>query len=563
MLKQLYIENIAVIEQAELVLYDGFHVLSGETGAGKSIIIDALNALSGGRISRELIRTGQEKAYVSAIFCKISPASKLCAEQLGYSLDQDELVLSREMYLDGRNICRIGGKPASLSMLKSLAPLLFSIHGQHDGQHLLNELLHIDYLDSFAGLGNTLTEYQTKYEALLALNRQIRASSLSTEEKAKRREVVSFQSEELKNAQVSSEEWDNLLTIRRELAHSEKITAGLHAASEALEEQSAVTLLSTAAQALAASAEYAPGLIELRDRANELFILGQELSRDLADAISRVSFSPEALEQTENRIAELSRLARKHGVEPQELPTRLAELEEELSHLGNYENNLEEMKAEYGEQRKAVLLLAQRLHTLREKAAAKLSSEIVNELGQLGMSSASFIAEIEPASGGEQIKFTKKGIDTVRFLLAANKGEEPRALSRVASGGELSRIMLAIKSVLTGNDDLSDIFDEIDSGVSGIAANRVGEKLYDISRSHQVICITHLPQIAALADHHFRVTKEEQSGRTFTRVTLLQPDGRAEELGRLTGGRAVTDAALENAKDMLRQAADYKRTLSS
>ena len=557
MLRNLYIENIAVIQQADIDFSTGLTVLSGETGAGKSIIIDALSAILGGRVSRDLIRTGQSKACVAGTFADLPEQVLELAREQGFEPEEGQLLIRREMFADGRNQCRINGRPASLSNLKTLGEKLVSIYGQHDGQHLLNEQLHLDYLDAFADLGQPLEDYLRQYEALLQLNRRMKALSMSTAEKERRRAALPGRIEELKKANVKPGEQDELLSLRLRLQNGEKITEGLAEAAVCLDggEQSegAADLLAQAAKSLSRGARYSAAAEQLETKMRELALLAADLSGELADELSRMEFSPEKLEQTERRLDQIAKLCVKYAVPADGLEEHLASLEQELDALDNLDDNLDELKAQYAEMRAALYEQAGALHDLRCQAAERLSQAIERELHDLDLKNARFRADVEDLRTENQARFTKKGTDNVRFLLSANAGEDLKPLSKVASGGELSRIMLAMKTVLSaGEQGMAAVFDEVDAGVSGRAAQRVAEKLQAMAKTRQVLCITHLPQIAAVADGHLLIAKTEREGRTFTKVTPLDREGRKREIARIIGGAVITETTLASAEEMLK-----------
>ena len=563
MLRRLLIENVAVVETAELTFEGGLSVLSGETGAGKSIIIDALGAILGGRVSRDLIRTGQSRACVTALFDDLSPAARETAAELGLSGD-GELLLSREIHADGRNLCRINGKPATLPMLRALGRRLVSIYGQHDGMHLLDEQQHIDYLDAFGLPQRELDASYEKYEALLHLNRRIRALSMSAAEKARRRSLLPLQIDELQKAAVRPGEQEELLALRAQLQNSEKIADGLYEAALLLDGEEgrdgAADLLAQAAKSLSRSARFSAAAEGLESRAKELSILAQDLSASLADLTASLEYAPQKLEETEQRLDRISRLCVKYAVPADGLEEHRAALEVELAALDGLDEDLDGLKADYARQRAALSQAADRLHELREQTAERLSVRIRKELADLDLPGARFVAQIEDLRREGQTRFTKKGTDSVRFLLSANAGEDLKPLAKVASGGELSRIMLAMKNVLSaGEEKITSVFDEVDSGVSGRAASRVGEKLYAIGRGRQVLCVTHLPQISCLADWQYHVRKRTEHGRTFTDVERLDNEGRVREIARMNAGLHVTQATLDGARELLRQAEAYKK----
>ena len=567
MLRSLSIENIAVIEKADIDFEDGFSVLSGETGAGKSIIIDSINAILGLRVSRELIRTGASSASVTAYFDHVDRKAIEKAQQMGFVCHDDTLLIRREMHLDGRNVCRINGKPAVLSMLRELSGMLVNIHGQHDGQHLLDENLHIDYLDAFAGLEPELEVFSEAYDALLQLNRNIKSLSLSKAEKERRIALLTSQIGELQEADIKEGEYQELLSLRSSLMRAEKTGTALRDAllliSGDEEAAGALTKVSETVKTLAGCPGLegdAPNALNL---SREIEALLTDLSSELSSAFLRIEFSPELLADTDKRIDKMVELSEKYKLEPDQFPKLLRELSSELDVLLDSEDNLEELKAKYVERRSKVFALAQELTVKRRTAAEQLSELVRQELIQLDMPSARMAAEIESQDSLKGVRFTRKGIDTVRFLLSTNKGESLKALTKVASGGELSRIMLALKKILSAGEVCTAIFDEIDTGVSGRAANKVGQKLYEIALGRQVLCITHLPQIACLADHHYRISKHEDSERTYTKVEALDEMGRREELSRLTSGIHVTDASMKGAADLLEQARSYKKALTN
>ncbi len=557
MLCNLYIENIAVIQQADIDFSGGLTVLSGETGAGKSIIIDALSAILGGRTSRELIRTGQSKACVAATFAQLSVEVVALLREMGFEPEEGQLLVRRELYADGRNQCRINGKPASLSNLKALGEKLVSIYGQHDGQHLMNEQLHMDYLDAFGGLEEPLAQYLSHYEALLQLNRKMKALSMSTAEKERRRSMLPARIEELKKAKVCPGEQEELLALRQELQNGEKIAQGMADAAMLLDGSDGVESvpdrLAQAVKALGRGARYSAAADELEKRMRELSLLAADLSGDLADELTRLQYSPEKLEETERRLDQISKLCIKYSLQADQLEEHLTALEEEMDTLDHLDDSLDELKGEYAAMRAALYEEAGSLHGLRCKAAEQMAGRIEQELRDLDLKNARFCADVEDLRTETQTRFTKKGTDTVRFLLSANAGEDLKPLAKVASGGELSRIMLAMKTVLSaGEQGMSAVFDEVDAGVSGRAAQRVAEKLQALSQSRQVLCITHLPQIAAAADQHLLIAKTEREGRTFTEVTPLDREGRKREIARIIGGAVITEKTLANAEEMLK-----------
>lgn len=556
MLKTLHIENVAVIEKADIQFMAGFNVLTGETGAGKSIIIDSLWAILGARTSRELIRHGQNKAVVSALFSPLSPAAAAKAEELGFPPEDDTLLISREIVQDGRNTCRINGRPASVSILRQLGETLVNIHGQNAGIALLDENSHMDYLDSFGGYQEVLEEYYTQYRKLLDLRRSIKEKMKQNALLQQREDLLRFRWEEIKSAALQPGEYERLRQRRLLLGNQEKISRSLMAAVTALsgsdEETGAIGLVSQAEERFRTCAKWSPECEGFRSRSQEILALCQELERDAGSFLGTVDYSQEELAQTEERLEVLERLMKKYAVDEEGLLRLEEESRREVEQLEHMGEDLSQLNGKYAALRDRVQALSQMLHDKRQQAAKKLEERIEEELHQLDMPHARFQVQVCHAGEEGHVKFTRRGTDEVRFLLTTNPGEDYKPLARVASGGELSRIMLAIKTVLTTAEDASTlIFDEIDTGVSGRAANKVGEKLFALSMEKQVLCVTHLPQIAALGEHQYRIVKEAQGDKTLTQVELLDEEGRAMEIARLTAGLGVTQQTLRSAREIL------------
>ena len=556
MLKTLHIENVAVIEKADIQFMAGFNVLTGETGAGKSIIIDSLWAILGARTSRELIRHGQNKAVVSALFSPLSPAAAAKAEELGFLPEDDTLLISREIVQDGRNTCRINGRPASVSILRQLGETLVNIHGQNAGIALLDENSHMDYLDSFGGYQEVLEEYYAQYRQLLELRRSIKEKMKQNALLQQREDLLRFRWEEIKSAALQPGEYERLRQRRLLLGNQEKISRSLLMAVTALsgndEETGAIGLVSQAEERFRTCAKWSSEIESFRSRSQEILALCQELERDAGSFLETVDYSQEELAQTEERLEVLERLMKKYAVDEEGLLRLEEESRREVEQLEHMGEDLSQLNGKYAALRDRVQALSQTLHDKRQQAAKKLESRIEEELHQLDMPHARFQVQVCHAGEEGHVKFTRRGTDEVRFLLTTNPGEDYKPLARVASGGELSRIMLAIKTVLTTAEDASTlIFDEIDTGVSGRAANKVGEKLFALSMEKQVLCVTHLPQIAALGEHQYRIVKEAQGDKTLTQVELLDEEGRAMEIARLTAGLGVTQQTLRSAREIL------------
>jgi len=559
MLSDLHIENIAVIERADISFTKGLNVLTGETGAGKSIIIDALFAVMGARTSRELVRTGADKALATAVFSS-EKAKKWIAEN---EIEQeDELILQRRITEDGKSSCRVCGAPVSASQLRELSAMLLDIHGQNDGRQLLDEARHREYLDSFGGYGSVVEGYEKEYARYIEIKKEIKRLSMDEVEKGHLSERLRLTIEELAGANLREGEEEEL-SARRELLHNaEKLTEAINSAYDALYggDENAVSLTDSAVTEVARAARYCAELTDTEKTLSDASFALRDAAETLRDFLKSLDFSPEEYDRLETRLALLRRLSKKYGGGEKELLEKLEKAKQQLDDIEYYDDRLIKLQAQLEKQRQAVISEARGLTEARIKAGAELETRIVAELRALSMPSVSFLVDIMPT--GEAEGFNAAGGDEIRFLISANKGEKPGPISRIASGGELSRIMLAMKNVFSEKDEVETVvFDEIDSGVSGVAASRVGEKLAELSRYKQVLCVTHLPQIAAMADTHYRIEKEERGERTYTSVTELDREGRKRELARLHGGDNITENTLISAGEQLDAAIKFKNCL--
>lgn len=556
MLQLLHIENIAIIEQADIAFEPGFNAMTGETGAGKSIVIDALSAVLGQRTSRELIRTGSEKAFVSACFASV-PAS--VTEELGMETE-DELLLQREIHADGRNICRINGRPATVTQLRTLGMQLLNIHGQHDGQQLLDEEQHIVYLDDFGRLTEEKNAYQTAFRKLSDLRRRIQSLQMDEAEKARRMDTLRYQISELERAELRPGEEEALNARRNFLRNSEKFISAVSEADYCLNGDDsgdgAMNLLRQARQAISAIKNLDGDYNDIHDRLEAVYSEVYDLSDTLRDRRDSFAFSPEELDEVEGRLDQLYRLKKKYGPSVEDMLDYLDRCRQELSRITDADDTLALLEREMKAAEKNAAAAAKTLSAARKTAAETLSAQILSELRQLDMGKIRFSVSFE------EKPLDESGMDTVRFLMSANVGEELKPIHKIASGGELARIMLALKNVLSEQDHVGTmVFDEVDTGVSGRAAQRVAEKMARISRRKQVLCVTHLPQLAAMADTHFSVEKGESGGRTYTSVTRLSREERREEIARLTGGSHVSEVMLSGAEELLREAENYRNSL--
>ena len=556
MLNELHIENIAVIERADIRFERGLNVLTGETGAGKSIVIDAIGAVLGERVSRELVRRGAEKALVTAVFDSADAEAWLRENEIDAD---EELILQRRINADGKSSCRVCGAPVTAAQMKELAALLVDIHGQNDGRQLMDERRHMGYLDSFGQLQKEIDAYQTEYRQYRALRKELDQLSMDEVEKARLSESLRYQIAELERAELKAGEKDSLISRRDLLRNSEKLTEALDEALRLLysNEDNAVSMAENAEYYAGRAATLVPELQGAVSAIHEAAFSLSDAAETLRDFRENLDFSPEEYDQLEERISLLSKLERKYTRDEEHLIAYLDECREKLDRIEYADERSEKLRRELEEQKKRCRKAAKLLREKRQAAAEELQQRIVRELRELNMPSVRFAVEFSPLEG--EPGFDSTGADQIRFLMSANAGEELGRISRIASGGELSRIMLAMKNVFAEHDPVATmIFDEIDTGVSGIAAQRVGEKLYSVSRGKQVMCVTHLPQIAAMADSHYLIAKEERDGRTYTNVTRLDREGQRMELARLHGGDNITITTLASAEEQLEAAERYK-----
>lgn len=558
MLNELHIENIAVIERADISFSKGLNVLTGETGAGKSIVIDSIGAVLGERVSRELVRRGAEKGVVTASF-DMTPYTEQWLRENEIDSD-DELILQRRITADGKSSCRVCGTPVTVSQMKELAAFLVDIHGQNDGRQLMDERRHMEYLDRFGRLDAPLDAYKAEYKKYTGIKKEIERLSMDEIEKARLSDTLSYQIAELERAELKEGEYDTLVSRRDLLRNSEKLTEAIDEAVSALYggDDNAVSLAQNAAYYAGKAAAITPELESVAANINDAAFALADAAETLRDFHDDLDFSPEEYDRLESRIAQLNKLQRKYGRDIDGLIEYLDECRRKLDDIQYADDRLAKLDRELEKQSAVCHASAEKLSRERRSAASELETRIVSELRELNMPSVRFAVEFLPVESEQG--FDANGSDVIRFIMSANAGEELGRISRIASGGELSRIMLAMKNVFAENDPVATmIFDEIDTGVSGIAAQRVGEKLYSVSKGKQVMCVTHLPQIAAMADSHYAISKQERGGRTYTDVVLLDREGRRRELARLHGGDVVTATTLASAEEQLQAAENYKR----
>ena len=562
MLSLLHIENIALIDQADISLGSGFNVLTGETGAGKSIIIDAISAVLGERTSRDLIRTGEKSALVTALFRDLP--SLPWFQETGIGPDENgELLISRRIQGDGKNICRVGGVPCTVVQLRTLGSQLIDIHGQHDGQQLLDESCHLAYLDSFGELEPALSAYREEYAKLGALRKQIASLQMDETEKARRLDILQFQIDELESAHLRLGEEEELDERKAMLRSADQLVAAVEGAYHALfgtdSQDGAASLLAEAEGNLSRVSNLSADLSQLSENLAALRYGTEDAAERLRDLKNSFDFSPKELDQVEDRLDHLHRLKKKYGATVRDMLDYLNKIRQELDQIELSDDLLIKLKKQRKAQLAMTRTLAETLSAQRKAAAERLKARIEEELRQLDMTKVRFQTEFSPKPG--KLGLDDTGMDEVRFLMSANVGENLKPIAKVASGGELSRIMLALKNVLAENDNICTlIFDEFDTGVSGRAAGKVAEKMSRLSLTCQVLCVTHLAQIAAMSDYHYSVHKEEKNGRTYTSVETLDRPGRRAELARLTGGAHQSEAILKGAEELLKEADAYKKS---
>ena len=547
MLSLLHIENIAVIECADISFDAGFHVLTGETGAGKSIVIDAISAILGERAYRDMIRTGANKASVRAVFNDVPQFAWF--EDNGVEYDP-ETVIQRDIFLDGRNVCRVNGSLVSVSILRKLGIQLINIHGQHDSASLFDESNHLIYLDEYADNESLRQAYSQQYKKVMDLRVEIDRMSMDESEKLRRMETLRYQIEEISKAELEAGEDVTLEERRKVLQNAEKLSDGIYAAVECLyggeDSDGAASLLAEAERELARLTRYTDAYDSLREKVADLMYQVQDVAEEARDARDDLTYSADELERIESRLDVIHRLRRKYGATCADILDYLAKAQNELDEIEFADDHIERLKRKLKDAEKSAWDAANALRKSRQEGAQSLSARILDELSQLDMPRVQFSCEFT------ETELTADGADAVAFYMSANVGEALKPMSKVASGGELARIMLAMKNVLAEQDQVATlIFDEVDTGVSGRAAQKVAEKLRSVARTKQVLCVTHLPQMAALAHNHLLIAKEERQGRTYTTVTPLDLEGRKRELARIIGGTNITETTLKSAEEML------------
>lgn len=555
MLSELYIENIAVIEKSNINFSKGLNALTGETGAGKSIVIDSISAVLGFRTSRELIRTGAEKAVVTALFTDISDRAKSSLAEIGVDSD-GELLISRELTLSGKNNCRVNGKVCTVSMLKDLGKSLINIHGQHESYELMSPDLHIRYIDALGNCEALLSQYKEAFESYKDLSAQLKKRQSDEQERSRRIDILRFQTDEIISADIEVGEYDKLIEKRNALANIEKIRDGLYAAvyklgGDITEGSNALNLLDDASSDLSSVSRYSQAIESVSERLSNLTYEIKDIYAECEDLLSDLDSDPQLLDSVEMRLDLLNNIFKKYGSTEEEVLSFLSDAQQELDTLLNFEEHYEKLQSDCDKAFEKAKNIADKLSEKRRETSAQFCKSVSKEMHFLDMPNA--VLEVEQT----ETELYELGKDTIEFLISANVGEPPKPVAKIASGGELSRMMLAIKTVLSEADPTDTlIFDEVDSGVSGSAAERIGMKLKEVSKSTQVLCVTHLPQIAAQAENHYKITKKIMEGRTFTSVDILSFDGRVEELARIMGGVTVADSARDYARELINKFKD-------
>lgn len=548
MLSQLYIKNIAVISEASIDFGPRFNVFTGETGAGKTILVSAINGVLGARMSRDIIRSGEDSAYVSALFTQLPQDVCTKIEEMGFEMQDDTLLIAREV--GSRNLCKVNGRPATVQLLREIASMLIDVHGQKDNHRLLSPENHIAYIDAFGGLEDCRREYQVLYEKILEVRNQLERVNRHDREKEHQVDLLTYQIGEIESAVLHPGEEEELLLKRDQIANAERIIRLLSQSKQLLDGEEEVSgilqMFEELTNNLSQLTHFLPQMEPLAMRMEEIGYDLSDCAGDLGNYLDQMDYQPQALEQVEERLDLIYRLKRKYGNSVEEILEYLEKSREQLQQLNLSEEKAQELQEEYLRLKPQVQQAADLLTSRRHKAAKEFLSRVKKELEFLNMPS----VRLSVSAGRSGWK--PDGQDELEFLISSNVGEEPKPLAKIASGGELSRVMLSIKNVLAQKDRVGTaVFDEIDTGVSGKAAQKIGQKLQEVSHNRQVICVTHLAQVAVYADHHLLIEKSEEDGRTYTRIKPLDQQGRVEEIARMISGENLTETAIQNAREML------------
>ena len=549
MLTNIYIENVAVIEKAIIDLDEAFNILTGETGAGKSIIIDSINAIMGQRMSRDLIRTGAKQAFVSATFSDVSEAAEKTLSELGYESEDGDYILQRTMTAAGKNTCKINGRPAPLSTLREVSFHLINIYGQHEGYDFMTADSHIGYIDAVGDYPELISDYKQKYLVYADLKKKLGSMTDDIRDRERKIDLLKYQIEEIDDAELEPGELEQIEARRKVLNNGERIRSGLARSYEALtgsEAEGLLSQLSSVADELSELSELHPDLEGVSERIQSAYEEINDCHYELRNIYDDLDFDPEEIEQVEERYDLIRTLSRKYGSTIEEILEFCENARHELEELIAYDINKEKLEEDFRKAEQVLKKSSEALSKARAKAAEDFSRAVMEEMHYLDMPNVVMTPDITVGA------FTENGCDTIELLISANPGEEPRPISKIASGGELSRMMLAVKTIIAEKDEIDTlIFDEVDTGISGSAASKVGRKLQQLSKTHQVICITHQAQIAALADTHLFISKNVSSGRTFTSVKRLDFEERKYELSRIIDGSSPSELSLRHAEEML------------
>lgn len=551
MLKTLVIENIAVIKKAQIEFTSGLNVLTGETGAGKSIVVDSINAILGERTSRELVRAGSDNAFVNAYFEDINDDVKLKLNEYDIPIEEDgTLLLSRKISAGGKSVCRVNGLPVTVGILKDIGTHLVNIHGQHDSQALLNPDFHYKFVDAYADCDELLAEYKESFKSFLNVRRQLKSLTSDADERDKQSEILDYQIKELRDADIKVGEWEELKHRKSVILNSQAILNALNTLLGAVngddENQGIQSVLSSSDKEITALLDADSQLKPIKEKLDSAEDLLESIKDLISDKMESLDFQPDELDKIEERLDILYTFSNKYGETEQDMLYYLADAERKRALFDNSEQDLERLNAEYDSSLEKTQSLALKLSEVRRKAAEKLGKEICSQLEFLDMPGVKFVTQFSKGN------LSSVGVDKIEFLIRTNPGEEPKPLAKIASGGELSRIMLAIKSIIAKSDSIATlIFDEIDTGVSGKASRKIGLKLKEVGENAQVICVTHSAQIASAADSHFLIKKEYTDNAAFTQIMPLDFEGRKYELARIMGGLNVTESLLKSAEEML------------
>ncbi len=550
MLVNLYIQNLAVVEKIIIEFGKGMNLFTGETGAGKSIVVDAINSIIGGRCSKNMVRNGEKKAVVIATFQDLSDEVKEFAEKYDWDISEDQLIIQRDISFDGKTTARINGMPINISILRELGSLLVNIHGQHDNQILLSSEKHLNILDDYGNLNELLDKYQYHFSYLKKINLELDAIKADQALKSEKIEIITNQINEIEQADVEEGEDVELEGDSRSIRNSAKILENLNMVHQLLsgddDMNGIVDMLDDAVSHLDTAAAYYDDIVLSSEKLRDMLFEIKEISYDISNKCQHLDFNPNKLDAIESRLDEIFKIKRKYGPTIDDVNNKLASLKSELEKVEMYDVRQNELMVSQKSEMKQVAELGQMLSRERKLVAKKFAENVARELEFLDMKGVKFEVVVSPHEGNIW------GLEDVEFLISTNVGEPPKPISKIASGGELSRIMLSIKNTLAEKDKIPTlVFDEVDTGVSGSAAQKIGLKLKQASKNRQVLCVTHLAQIAALADEHFKISKKAIDGRSFAEVEQLNEEGRIEEVARIMSAGSITNLTMQTAQEMI------------